>query len=327
MDSLELDANIAAGYETSVYDLKMHMGETFIPNFIKEFGVEELKNKIASVSKKSIEEHGRTPIISFCSEKGGSGKTTSCLCVMQLIANLGFRVLLLDVDPTRGSSAVVQARRVLINAEIENADQQGVDVQNVLDFKRASEPVIDCLEVSPSVFNATLVQGIAEKQEFDLIVIDTAGLKIDASANFDIRQLGVSGKPHITTAYTSNLVIVPTGTSNLDLNKMIAYAQPLMVFLGSLKYMGKSIVSTQYRILANRVEKSGSGLKELEDAKDEVQFRWFDNSVRRSEKIAANTSTKQITTLYTTKVAKQLSEAFIEIVGQIYDDIELSLES
>ena len=155
MDSLELDANIAAGYETSVYDLKMHMGETFIPNFIKEFGVEELKNKIASVSKKSIEEHGRTPIISFCSEKGGSGKTTSCLCVMQLIANLGFRVLLLDVDPTKGSSAVVQARRVLINAEIENADQQGVDVQNVLDFKRASEPVIDCLEVCPSVFNAT----------------------------------------------------------------------------------------------------------------------------------------------------------------------------
>ena len=58
-----------------------------------------------------------------------------------------------------------------------------------------------------------------------------------------------------------------------------------------------------------------------------MQFRWFDNSVRRSEKIAANTSTKQITTLYTTKVAKQLSEAFIEIVGQIYDDIELSLES
>ena len=47
MDSLELDANIAAGYETSVYDLKMHMGETFIPNFIKEFGVEANDSSVA----------------------------------------------------------------------------------------------------------------------------------------------------------------------------------------------------------------------------------------------------------------------------------------
>lgn len=314
-------------YTPDVFSLKKHMGEKFTPEFIKSFELKGLVDKIKNITETSKQKNNRTPIISFCSEKGGSGKTTTALCAMQVVANLGFKVLLIDVDPTRGSSAVVNARKALITADMEAAQQQGIDVEEVLKFKMNSEPVIDALEVAPKNFNAAVVQEIAEKKDYDLIVIDTAGVKSDDAANFDIRQVSSSGKPHITAGYVSNLVVVPTSTSNIDLDKMIAFAQPLMVFIGTLKMVKLGIINTQYRVLANRVEKQGSGLKELESAKEEVLLNWFEGSIRRSEKIAANTSTKHSATIFSTKTVKQINESYISIVDEMYSDIETSLEN
>lgn len=316
----------SSGYNAEVYSLKKHIGKEFTKGFVKNFELEGLMNKIAEVTAKSKEKSNRTPIISFCSEKGGSGKTTTAVCVSQLVANLGFKVLLLDVDPTRGSSAIINARKALINAEIEAAEEQGIPVENVLEYKYSAEPVVDTLEVQPQIFNGSYIQELAEKKDYDLIVIDTAGIKAEEAANFDIRLISNTGKPHVTAGYVSNLVIVPTGTSNIDLNKMIAFTQPLMVFLGTLQALKRNIVKTQYRVLANRVEKQGSGLKELAEAKEEVPFNWFDGSIRRSEKIAANTSTKHPLTVFSSNTVKQISVSFMNITDEIYNDIAESLE-
>lgn len=320
------NANEVATYHPDVFSLKKHVAELFTPNFIESYELSGLHKKIADVTAISKTNFNRTPIISFCSEKGGSGKTTTALCVMQAVANLGFKVLLIDVDPTRGSSAVVNSRKALINAEIASAEEQGIPIENVLEYKFKLEPVIDALTVLPENFNASWVLEIAEKKEYDLIVLDTPGIKGAEAANFDPRLITKTGNPHVTSSYVSNLTIVPTATSNIDLVKMIAFTQPLMAFLGALNYSKQNIVNNKYRVLANRVEKQGSGLKELAQAKEEVLFNWFINSIRRSEKIAANTSTKHTGTVFSNNTAKQINITFLDIVDEIYNDIAESVE-
>ena len=320
------NTNEVVSYNPQVFSLKKHIAELFTPNFIESYDLGDLKEKIEKVTAASKTNFNRTPIISFCSEKGGSGKTTSALCVMQAVANMGFNLLLIDVDPTRGSSDVVNARKALINAEIASAEEQGIPVENVLEYKFKLEPTIEALTVVPDNFSASWVLELAEKKEYDLIVIDTPGVKNNDAANFDPRLITKTGNPHITASYVSNLTIIPTGTSNIDLVKMIAFTQPLMAFLGALNYSNQSVVNNQYRVLANRVEKQGSGLKELAQAKEEVLFNWFTNGIRRSEKITANTSTKHTGTVFSNNTAKQINIAFLELVDEIYSDIQNSVE-
>jgi cellulose biosynthesis protein BcsQ len=318
--------NEIPNYSADVFSLKKHVGAEFVQNFITTYELQELQKKIEEVTKTSKEKSNRTPILAFCSEKGGSGKTTTALCVSQVVANLGFKVLVLDVDPSRGSSPVINNRKALMNAEIQEAEEQNIPVESVLDYKYNSEPVIDAMEVLPSNFNASFLQELAEKKDYDLIVVDTAGVKLDEVGNFDIRQISATGRPHLTSAYVSNLVVIPTATSNLDLNKMIAFTQPLMVFIGTMDSLKRNFVKTQYRVLANRVERQGSGLKELAEAKEEVPFNWFETSVRRSEKIAANVSTKHTHTVFSNNTVKQINIAFMDLTSEIYNNIEASLE-
>lgn len=313
-------------YPLDVYSLKNHLGENFIPKFLEKYELHALKNKVQASVTKSFEEMQRSLVISFCSEKGGAGKTSSALCIGELLANLGFSVLLVDVDSTRSSSNVVHARIKEINDAITYADSQHIPVDEVIGYKKTLEPVMDVMVVDQELFNANTVQDLATRKSHDVILIDTAGIKLAESGNFDIRLLSASGKPHITTAYTSNFVLVPTGTSNLDLTIMLAYVQPLIVFIGTLKSIQKNIVNTQYRILANRVESKGGGLKELEDAQQDLPFNWFETRIKRSEKVPANTSVKHGNTIYTNNVAPQVIKSYIEIVDQMFDDIAVSLE-
>lgn len=315
-------------YSLDIYNLKNHTGENFIPKFLKRFEqLEGLKDKIQSSVTKSLDEKQKSIVISFCSEKGGAGKSTSALCIGQLIANLGFSVLLVDIDSTRSSSKVAEARIKEINHAISYADSQNIPVEQVIEYKKDKEPVMEVLTLNQELFNANTVQDLATKKNYDVILIDTAGVKLAEAGNFDIRMLSASGKPHITTAYTSNFVLVPTGTSNIELSTMSAYVHPLIVFIGTLKAVKKNIINTQYRILANRVEREGSGVKELNTAEEELGVDWFRSRIRRSEKVPANTSNKHGDTIYTNNVSVKIIEAYIDVVDQMFDDIAVSLEA
>lgn len=315
-------------YSLDIYNLKKHTGEKFIPKFLGRFShLDGLKEKIQANVKKSLEEKQRSIVISFCSEKGGAGKSTSALCIGQLIANLGFSVLLVDTDSTRSSSKVAEARIREINGAIAYADSNHVPVEDVIEYKKGKEPIMDVLGLNQELFNANVVQDLATKKSHDVILIDTAGVKLAEVGNFDVRAISVSGKPHITTAYTSNFVLVPTGTSNLELTTTTSYLHPLMGFITALKVTNKSIVNTQCRVLANRVEREGSGLKELNKAQEEIGGNWFNARIRRSEKVPANTSNKHGDTIFTNNVAAKIIEAYIDVVDQMFDDIAVSLEA
>lgn len=320
------ETTIKEEYTNDVFSLKQHLGLNFTKNFIKDFELENLVQKISDLTKKSMENYNRTPVVAFCSEKGGCGKTTTSVVVAQAVANMGFKVLLIDADQAHSASEIINTRKALISSEIAAAEQHDIPVADVLDYKYSTEPTLDALSVSTDNFNASFVQEIATKKDYDLIVIDTAGVRPEEAANFDIRDIQLAGKPHITASYISNAIVIPTQTSNIDLNRMIAFTQPLMVFLGTLHAIKRNIVKTQYRVLPNKVEKSGSGLVELDLAKEEVPFNWFNQSIRRSLKIPANTSTRHANTIFSNKTVRQIIVSYLNVVDEIYSDVAESLE-
>lgn len=319
-----------ANYPSDVYNLKKHTGETFIPKFISRYEDGELirlRDKIQAVVTKSHEERKRSVVISVCSEKGGVGKSTMAVCIGQLIANLGFSVLLVDVDANRSASDIVKARIKELNFGISYGAEHNTPVGSLIDYKKTIEPIMDYLVEDKELFNANTVLNLANRNDYDVIIFDTPGIKLAEAGNFDIRLLSASGKTHITAAYTSDFILIPTGASNMDLASLATYVHPLIVFIETLKALKKNIINTQYRILACCVEGSGSGLKELQKAESQLGANWFKTRIRRSEVVAANTSRDHGDTIYTKKTSSKVIDSFIDVVDEMFDDISQSLDA
>lgn len=92
-------------------------------------------------------------VISFVTQKGGSGKTTLAFCCAVVAQEQGLRVLLLDMDPQGTAEAWYQDRE-------------------------AETPKL--ARIDASILDQAL-QG-AKKQEFDIVLLDTPGRDEPATA-------------------------------------------------------------------------------------------------------------------------------------------------
>ena len=87
-------------------------------------------------------------IIAFANQKGGVGKTTSAVNLAACLANLGKRVLLIDLDPQANAS-------IHLGLDIH---AQGKSVYNVLTSKTPFSEVVrqsgrENLDVAPSLID------------------------------------------------------------------------------------------------------------------------------------------------------------------------------
>src|SRR5699024_8416138 len=131
-----------------------------------------------------LDGHGPARIISMVNQKGGVGKTTSVINLGAALAELGRRVLLVDLDPQGALSAGTGVNPYDLDVTVYNLlMERGHDVRTVI-----QETHTDNLDVLPanidlSAAEVTLVNEVAREMalarvlrpvadEYDVIIID-----------------------------------------------------------------------------------------------------------------------------------------------------------
>lgn len=312
-------------YSPDTFDIEKDTGSLFTPNFIKKNNLTGLKNTVQSAIDKSFAKDNRSVVISVCAEKGGVGKTTITVVLAQLLRNLGFKVLVLDTDALGLSAKVLTERSKEIHQYISSSQDENIDEQIVINKKKSLDPVVESLMVDPKEFNSALVEKIAGSKEYQIILTDTAGRKDKAAGNFDPRKIAATDVPHITSAFTSNAIIIPMKPTGLDMIAANDYYLPLIQFQQALAIKKVKKYNTVVKIVPSMVEKDGGGVKELNVFKDETNFDFFSVNIRRSEKIANTVNSLGIETLFTTNVASNVLESFYTLCKECFSDIEESL--
>ena len=121
-------------------------------------------------------------VIAFSNQKGGVGKTTSCVNIASFAAEAGFRVLLIDEDPQGNSTSGVGISKKSISKTVYNALIEDISPDECI-VKTAFKN----LSVVPSTINLAgaefdlvdvehrerrLADFIAKCEDYDLVMID-----------------------------------------------------------------------------------------------------------------------------------------------------------
>lgn len=311
-------------YSPSTFDIKHGVGDKFMKDFMKTHKLGDLKAKTELLVKKSKDSVNKPLVISFCSEKGGCGKTTVAMCMSQIFANIGFKVLVVDLDNLESSHLFLNSRKKRLLDFITESQESGVPEQQVIEAKSKIDPLVESVRVDTGVFNSSYIDELCNDSKFDIIIFDSAGGKGKRTQNFNVKDLNATGAPHVSLAYKSNLVIIPMRVTPIDINLAINFYFPLQDFLRLLEATNKQEIRTQYRLLANSMERTGSGKSQLEDFR-EGSFKLFNTALRRSEKIAFALDLGGVGTVFTTKVAMNMQQGLIDVTKEVIDDIEVSL--
>ena len=132
----------------------------------------------------SLEKHGPATIISMCNQKGGVGKTTSTINMRACLAELGRKVLLVDLDPQGALSAglglthdqigdtiydVMLDSDVSVHSAIVHTSVNGLDlVPANIDLSAAEIQMVN--EVGREHTLARALRPV--RKEYDFIIID-----------------------------------------------------------------------------------------------------------------------------------------------------------
>ena len=317
--------DLQVSYSPQTFDIEHETGAEFIVNFINKNKLSGLKNTVQNAIDKSFKKDDRSIVISICAEKGGVGKTTITVVLAQLLRNLGFKVLVIDTDALGLSASVLRERSKEIHEFISSSQDANVTEEIVLAKKRNLDPVVDSKLVDVKEFNSALVEKLANSKQYDVILVDTAGRKDLVAGNFDPRKLAATDVPHITSAYTSNAIIIPMKPTGLDMIAATNYYLPLIQFHQALLVKKVKKYNTVVKIVPSMVEKDGGGVKELNIFKDETQFEFFSVNIRRSEKIANTVNSLGIETLFTTNVASNVLNSFYQLCEECFSEIDASI--
>ena len=132
----------------------------------------------------ALERHGPARVLALCNQKGGVGKTTTTINLGAALAELGRRVLLVDLDPQGALSVGLGVNPLQLETTVYNLMmERGVDVEDLL-----LETDVEGLHLLPSNIDLSaaevqLVNEVAREQtlrrvlrpvlpHYDLVLID-----------------------------------------------------------------------------------------------------------------------------------------------------------
>ena len=87
-------------------------------------------------------------IISFTNQKGGVGKTTTCVNISAYMAKLGLKILIIDLDPQGNASTSVGIEKLKAKNTIYSALSHTYSIENCIHHTR-----IDNLDIIPAEIN------------------------------------------------------------------------------------------------------------------------------------------------------------------------------
>lgn len=318
-------------YSIETFNHRLHVGEVSIPQFIKKFKLTDLKNKVQEACKKSKATTGRPVVISFLMQKGGSGKSTSCVCLSQLMANLGLRTIVLDIDNQRSSYAYLNSRITNFSTDAQEAQQNNVPEKEFIKVKKSIDPFVDCEFVSQNTFSANWwSENLDRLQGYDIIFIDTPGNRTDEDDSgfntlFDIHKAGFTGVSHITAALVSNVAILPTRQTGFDLDVFTRYCLAMVFFKKEMQEFRYAFCDTQIRTLVTQAVNRGSINDEFLKVKEQYSkyVPFLENSIGFSQKMG-NLKDEAFASLFVRK--NSILETWFLVADEVFDAVDESLK-
>ncbi len=229
-------------------------------------------------------------IITVSNNKGGVAKTTTCTTLLHALANKGYRVLGIDLDPQRNLSIALGAKSKhtivdAFNDHINMREEISLPIETIregLDIVSASpmlEQIEQMLVAQPARENIlrAFITKLLKAQSYDFIIIDTRP------------SLGVLTTNAIVA---STDIIVPIETDFLAIQGVLDLIKKLKRIISltnpDLNILG--FVATKYN---KGVNMNDNALKYLRDTYGEVMF----NTVIRKN-IALSESISKCVSIY-----------------------------
>ena len=132
----------------------------------------------------ALDSHGPARIISMVNQKGGVGKTTSVINLGAALAELGRKVLLVDLDPQGALSAGLGVNPYDLDVTVYNLlMERGHDVRTVIQETDTEDLDVLPANIDLSAAEVTLVNEVAREMalarvlrpvadDYDVIIID-----------------------------------------------------------------------------------------------------------------------------------------------------------
>jgi chromosome partitioning protein len=128
------------------------------------------------------------PTISFCSPKGGVGKSTTCILIALEISRSGMSVGILDTDPKRWLSSWADLKPLHKNIAVHQVEQQDLTDAAISAAEQYDYVLID-VEGSD---DASLIDAVLVS---DLVIVPTRASRLDALAAVQVlKQVRQKGK-------------------------------------------------------------------------------------------------------------------------------------
>lgn len=183
-------------------------------------------------------------IIAFANQKGGVGKTTTCVNLGAGFASLGYKTLIIDMDPQANASLHLGIKIYELTHSMYDVLISDVNISSII-----SETPIERLKIAPSHINLSgaeieLVNMIGRervlKEKLDEMINDYDYILIDCPPSLGLLTLN-----SLTTA---QYLIIPLQTEFFALEGMDKLMKTIKIVRGKLNHSLKilSIVPTLY---------------------------------------------------------------------------------